>query len=56
MLKRTNGYINHLIEQMTLDEKIGAVLTLALPGQFPAAISMSLLKNITAAAFASPAI
>lgn len=35
MLKRTNGYINHLIEQMTLDEKIGAVLTLGFAGAVP---------------------
>lgn len=35
MLKRTNGYINHLIGQMTLDEKIGAILTLGFAGAVP---------------------
>lgn len=35
MLKRENTYINDLIGQMTLDEKIGAVLTLGFAGAVP---------------------
>lgn len=34
-MERTNTYINHLISQMTLDEKIGAVLTLGFAGAVP---------------------
>lgn len=35
MLKRENTYVNDLIGQMTLDEKIGAVLTLGFAGAVP---------------------
>lgn len=34
-MERKNGYVNHLISQMSLDEKIGAVLTLGFAGAVP---------------------
>lgn len=34
-MKRENTYINHLISRMTLDQKIGAILTLGFSGAVP---------------------